>query len=83
MFTSEGKLQLKNAKFRRDTGPLDPNCPCYTCTTFSRSYLRHLLKAKELLFSRLATIHNLSYYAEHMRGMRQAILEGREPLPLP
>tara|TARA_R110002096_G_scaffold44526_8_gene120300 strand:- start:117323 stop:118423 length:1101 start_codon:yes stop_codon:yes gene_type:complete len=83
LFTSEGKLQIKNAKFRRDTGPLDPNCDCYTCSTFSRSYLRHLLKAKELLFSRLATIHNLSYYARHMRGMRQAILEGREPLPLP
>ncbi len=83
IFTSEGKLQLRNAKFRRDTGPLDPECPCYTCTTFSRSYLRHLLKAKELLFSRLATIHNLSYYARHMRAMRQAILEGREPLPLP
>ncbi len=79
IFTSEGRLQMRNAKFRRDTGPLDPECPCYTCTTFSRAYLRHLLKCKELLFSRLATLHNLSYYARHMRGMRQAILEGREP----
>jgi queuine tRNA-ribosyltransferase len=83
VFTSQGKLQLRNAKFRRDTGPLDPECPCYTCSTFSRSYLRHLLKAKELLFSRLATVHNLSYYARHMRAMRQAILEGREPVALP
>lgn len=82
VFTSEGKLQLRNAKFRRDTGPLDPQCPCYTCATFSRAYLRHLHKARELLFSRLATIHNLSYYARHMRSMREAILEGREPLPL-
>lgn len=78
LFTSEGKLQIRNAKHRRDTGPLDPECPCYTCTTFSRAYLRHLCKAGELLFSRLATLHNLSYYARLMREMRSAILEGRD-----
>ncbi len=78
LFTSEGKLHIKNAKFRRDTGPLDPACPCYTCTTFSRSYLRHLFKSGELLFARLATLHNLSYYARLMRSIRNAILEGRD-----
>jgi queuine tRNA-ribosyltransferase len=78
LFTSEGKLQIRNAKHRRDTGPLDPECPCYTCTTFSRAYLRHLYKAGELLFSRLATLHNLSYYARLMEAMRSAILEGRD-----
>lgn len=82
LFTSEGKVQIRNAKYRRDLLPLDPDCPCYTCTTFSRSYLRHLFKASELLFSRLATLHNLSYYARLMRGLREAILEGRELPPL-
>ncbi len=78
LFTSEGKVQIRNAKYRRDLGPLDPECPCYTCTTFTRSYLRHLFKAGELLFSRLATLHNLSYYARLMRSLRNAILEDRE-----
>jgi queuine tRNA-ribosyltransferase len=78
LFTSEGKVQIRNAKYRRDMGPLDPECPCYTCTTFTRSYLRHLFKASELLFSRLATLHNLSYYARLMRALRNAILEDRE-----
>lgn len=82
LFTSEGKVQIRNARYRRDMGPLDPECPCYTCTTFTRSYLRHLFKASELLFSRLATLHNLSYYARLMRGLRGAILEGRELPPL-
>lgn len=82
LFTSEGKVQIRNAKHRRDTGPLDPACPCYTCTTFSRAYLRHLFKAGELLFSRLATLHNLSYYARLMQSMREAILEDRD-LPEP
>ena len=78
LFTSEGKVQIKNAKHQKDTGPLDPECPCYTCATFSRSYLRHLFKSGELLFSRLATLHNLSYYARLMRRFRQAILEDQE-----
>ncbi len=83
LFTSEGKLHIKNARFRRDTGPLDPACPCYTCQTFTRSYLRHLFKCGELLFARLATLHNLSYYARLMRSMRNAILEGRDLPEIP
>jgi queuine tRNA-ribosyltransferase len=78
LFTSEGKVQIRNARYRRDTGPLDSACSCYTCTSFSRAYLRHLFKAGELLFSRLATLHNLSYYARFMASMREAILEDRD-----
>ncbi len=78
LFTTAGKVQIRNAKYKRDTGPLDSTCPCYTCTSFSRSYLRHLFKAGELLFSRLATLHNLSYYARFMGSMREAILEDRD-----
>ena len=82
LFTSEGRVQIRNAKYRLDTGPLDPACSCYTCTTVSRSYLRHLYKAGEMLFARLATLHNLSFYATHMRALREAILKGRD-LPQP
>jgi queuine tRNA-ribosyltransferase len=78
LFTSQGKVQIRNAKYKRDTQPLDSACPCYTCTTFSRAYLRHLFKAGELLFSRLATLHNLSYYARFMASMREAILQDRD-----
>lgn len=79
LFTSQGRVQIRHASHRRDTGPLDPECPCYTCTNFTRSYLRHLYKAGEMLFGRLATLHNLSYYAQLMHGFRQAIIEGRSP----
>jgi len=81
-FTSRGKVSIRNAVHRTDTGPLDPECPCYTCQTTSRSYLRHLYGAKEMLFGRLATIHNLTYYARWMARIRQAILDGT-PLPEP
>lgn len=75
IFTSQGKVVLRNARYRTDTGPLDPECPCQTCRTVSRSYLRHLYKAKEILYNRLATLHNLTYYARHMAAMRQSILD--------
>ena len=74
LFTSQGKVVIRNAQYRRDTGPLDPDCPCETCTTVSRAYLRHLLLAKEVLFSRLATLHNLTFYARHMAALREKIL---------
>ena len=73
VFTSVGRLNVKNAKFAEDPGPLDPNCPCPTCTGYSRAYLRHLVKTDELLGKRLLTIHNLSYYQRLMRRLREAI----------
>jgi queuine tRNA-ribosyltransferase len=77
LFTSVGRVVIKQARYRRDPGPLDPNCQCITCRTYSRAYLRHLFQAGEMLFSTLATIHNLKYYLDIMRQMRQAILLGR------
>ncbi len=75
LFTSQGRVVIRNAKYRRDTNPLDPDCPCETCNTVSRAYLRHLHNAKEVLFSRLATLHNLTYYARHMERLREQIIE--------
>lgn len=77
LFTSQGVVKLKNAVHRDDTGPLDPNCSCYTCSHYSRSYLRHLAQCNEILGSRLNTIHNLHFYLQLMRDIRQAIKEGR------
>jgi queuine tRNA-ribosyltransferase len=77
LFTASGRVIIKQAQYRRDPAPLDPNCQCITCRTYSRAYLRHLFQAGEMLFSTLATIHNLKYYLDMMRQMRQAILLGR------
>ena len=77
LFTSVGRVTIKQARYKDDPAPLDPNCPCLTCRTYSRAYLRHLFQAGEMLFSTLATIHNLKYYLDMMRQMRQAILLGR------
>jgi queuine tRNA-ribosyltransferase len=76
LFTSRGKLNIKSAQYRLDTGPLDPECPCETCQTVSRAYLRHLYIAREILFNRLATLHNLVFYARTMVRLREAILGG-------
>jgi queuine tRNA-ribosyltransferase len=73
LFTSEGKLHIKNAKFIRDSGPLDAKCECYTCRNYSRAYLRHLFVSGEILSSRLNTIHNLHFYLDLMRQMQKAI----------
>ena len=75
-FTSEGKLNLRNRRFRDDLRPLDPECKCLCCTNFSRSYLRHLIVSKEILASTLLTIHNLTFYQDLMRSLRKAITEG-------
>lgn len=75
LFTSEGVIKLRNAKYRSDTGPLDPLCDCYTCKNFSRSYLHHLDKCNEMLGAQLNTIHNLRYYQTLMAQMRQALSE--------
>lgn len=77
LFTSQGKVNIKRAEFREDDSPLDPECNCYTCRTFSKAYLRHLYTAKELLSYRLNTIHNLSYFLKLTKDARQAIREGR------
>ena len=73
LFTTRGPMAIKNACYAEDDRPVDEHCSCYTCTHFSRAYLRHLFMAKELLAYRLNTIHNLHYYAGLMTGIRQAI----------
>ncbi|MBL8954815.1 MAG: tRNA guanosine(34) transglycosylase Tgt [Myxococcaceae bacterium] len=73
LFTSEGRVQIKNAKYVEDTGPLDPKCSCYTCRTFTRAYLRHLFVAQELVAMRLNTLHNLHYFLNLMAEARAAI----------
>lgn len=77
LFTSFGKVNIKNAKFADDARPLDPECDCEACTQHTRGYLRHLFVANELLGLRLASIHNLSYYIRIMKQMRRAIFENR------
>ena len=73
LFTSQGRVVIKNARYQRDSGPLDPACDCYTCRTFSRAYLRHLFVAKELLAMRLNTLHNLRFFLSLMKRAREAI----------
>jgi len=78
IFTRAGVLRIRNAKYERDTRPLDETCACYTCRSgFSRAYLRHLDKCGEMLGPMLATIHNLHYYQDLMRGLREAIAARR------
>lgn len=77
LFTRYGVIKIRNNQYQFDTRPLDENCSCYTCRNYSRSYLKHLDKCKEMLGSRLNTIHNLHYYLELMQGMRDAIEVGR------
>jgi queuine tRNA-ribosyltransferase len=77
LFTSRGTLNISNARFRRDPAPVDPECGCYTCRSYSRAYLRHLYTARELLAYRLNSIHNIHYYGELMAHMRRAIAEDR------
>lgn len=76
LFTSQGKVNIKNAKYAESKEPLDPECPCEACTHYSRAYLRHLFVSKELLSARLNTIHNLTYYIRLMTQMRESILDG-------
>lgn len=77
LFTSRGKINIKNARYLDDSGPLDPDCPCETCTRYSRAYLRHLYQCGEMLAARLNTLHNLTYFLRVMGAMRSAILENR------
>ena len=74
LFTSFGRINIKGAKFKEDAAPIDPECECLTCKTYSRSYLSHLFRSREITYFRLATIHNLHYYLNLMREVREAIL---------
>ena len=75
LFTSKGRLVIKNARYYNDHQPLDEKCTCYTCRNYSRAYLRHLYMAREIMASHLNTIHNLHYYVNLMADMRRAIRE--------
>ena len=77
LFTHEGVIKLRNSKYATDLAPLDPNCKCYTCQHYSRAYLHHLDKCKEILGARLNSIHNLYYYEELMKKIRAALDEDR------
>src|SRR5262249_13630581 len=77
LFTRHGRLQIKAARYAKDQRPADAACRCYTCRTFTRAYLRHLHASQELLAFRLSSIHNLTFYLDLMRGLRDAIERGQ------
>lgn len=77
LFTFQGKVNIKRAAYREDDSPLEADCPCYACRTFSKAYLRHLYIARELLSYRLNTLHNLTFFSRLMERARNAIREGR------
>ncbi|HPT79401.1 MAG TPA: tRNA guanosine(34) transglycosylase Tgt [Candidatus Atribacteria bacterium] len=79
VLTSRGKVVVRNATYERDFSPLDPECDCYTCKNFTRAYIRHLIKANEILAATLATIHNLRFLINLMENIRTAIMEDRLP----
>jgi queuine tRNA-ribosyltransferase len=78
LFTSEGKISIKQARYTNDAGPLDPNCGCRVCRRYSRAYLRHLYASNEMLAQVLNTLHNLSFYLDTMRRVRHSIRLGEE-----
>jgi queuine tRNA-ribosyltransferase len=78
LFTSEGKISIKQARYAQDSGPLDPNCACRVCQRYSRAYLRHLFASNEVLAQVLNTLHNLSFYLDTMRRVRHSISLGEE-----
>jgi len=77
LFTSRGKVNIKNARYAEDDGPLDPACGCYTCRHFSRAYLRHLFVAGEINASTLNTLHNLNFYLDTLRAIRESLTFGK------
>jgi queuine tRNA-ribosyltransferase len=76
VWTSLGRLNLRNARFMDEAGPVDPACSCETCSTHSRAYLAHLFRADELLAYRLASLHNVTYTLDVMRRIRLALRDG-------
>lgn len=83
LFTSEGRLTIKNQRYAADQGPLDPACRCKVCARYSRAYLRHLYASNEVLAQVLNTVHNLAYYLDTMRRVRQSIILGENSVSLP
>ena len=77
LFVTNGVIKIRNARHKTDTGPLDPECDCYTCKNYSRAYLHHLDKCNEILGSQLNTMHNLRFYQRVMKGLRDAIEQGK------
>jgi queuine tRNA-ribosyltransferase len=77
LFTSEGKVSIKQARYASDSGPLDPNCGCRVCARYSRAYLRHLYASNEVLAQVLNTVHNLTFYLDEMRAVRHSIGLGK------
>ncbi len=76
LFTSRGRISIKREEFKEDPSPLDPACSCYTCRNYSKAYLRHLFMSREILSMRLNTYHNLYFYIEFFKKMREAIGDG-------
>jgi queuine tRNA-ribosyltransferase len=76
LFTSLGRISIKREEFKNDAGPLDPECSCYTCRNYSRAFLRHMFMSREILSMRLNTIHNIHFFLEFFRRMREAIAAG-------
>lgn len=77
LFTFDGKVSIKAKRYADDKNPLDDKCECYTCTNFSRAYLRHLFLTQEILYYRLASLHNITYYLSLVKDARRAIIEDR------
>ena len=77
LFTRHGDVRIRNSRYRHETQPLDADCSCYTCRNFTRAYLHHLDKSQEILGATLNSLHNLHYYQELMRGLREAIAAGQ------
>jgi queuine tRNA-ribosyltransferase len=77
VYTTYGRINLKGARFTEDFGPIDPECPCWACQSYSAAYMRHLYKSDEILAARLLTYHNLSFYHRLMAGIRDALEEDR------
>jgi queuine tRNA-ribosyltransferase len=77
LFSSQGRINIKAKIYEEDQGPLDPECGCHVCRNYSRAYLRHLYRAGEILASNLNTYHNLYYYLDLMRRIRESIAENR------
>jgi len=76
LFTSQGRISIKREEYKRDSGSLDPYCRCYTCSNYSRAYLRHVFMSKEIISMRLNTIHNIHFFLEFFRKMQEAIGNG-------
>ena len=81
-FTADGPINIRNARFAEDQGPIEPDCPCPACATYRRAYVHHLVRSGEILGAMLMTEHNLCFYQRLMQGLRDAIGEGRlAPMP--